>query len=839
MQTTRFHRSARPAILAPGRPALAHHELAAFLESAAGALRDFGISSEHRIAAVLPNGPEAATAFLAITSCAAYAPLNPGYQLRDFEFYLADLKADALLIQAGDASTAARAAEALEIPVLRMETDHGWPAGFFRLEFNGRPGAPRASNGNAALLLHTSGTTSRPKLVPLTAANLAASAQNISATLALGEADRCLNIMPLFHIHGLMAALLAAITSGGSVVCTGGVYATSFFDWLEEFAPTWYTAVPTMHQAILARAAARKETARAAGLRFLRSCSAALAPHLLSRLEEAFQAPLIEAYGMTEAAHQMASNPLPPRVRKPGSVGPAGGPELAVMDESGNLLAPGEVGEVVIRGANVTPGYESNPEANRAAFTNGWFRTGDQGRLDEDGYLRLTGRLKELINRGGEKISPREIDETMLEHQAVRQAVTFAIPHAQLGEEVGVAVELHPGRKATEAELRRFAAARLPAFKAPKLVRLVDEIPKGPTGKLQRIGLAARLGIEPLDHAAARAEYVEPRDELERRLAAIWRDVLGAERVGAQDRFESLGGDSLLAVRVIVEANRSFGCELPFLRFLEEGTLAAMASELREASNGSAAKPGMIPVRPDGGTRPVYCAPGHDGVLLGIRRLSGLLEEAPMWAYRLPAGRSEARVPALGREMADLIERLQPEGPVSLLGVCFGGLVAYEAACELQSRGRAVEPLVMIDTLNPAWKRSAGSLAAAAAFLSMCRLRLKAHWRAVSSLDWKERRAYLAGRFAAFRESVEQKDNVYRGAQASYTPRRRFAGRAILFEMTGRRLSAPTLGWGSLLAGLAQLKRLPFDPCGSLSERTAPLVARELAQEFKFHGGRM
>jgi acyl-CoA synthetase (AMP-forming)/AMP-acid ligase II len=293
----------------------------------------------------------------------------------------------------------------------------------------------------------------------------------------------------------------ASLSAGAAVCCTPGFNAFKFAELLDDVKPTWYTAVPTMHQAILMRMRARPEQARAAKLRFIRSSSASLPPQVMAELEDVFGAPVIEAYGMTEAAHQMASNPLPPRVRKPGAVGVAAGPEIAIMDDDDAILPQGEVGEVVIRGPNVTPGYDNNPAANAKAFADGWFRTGDQGRLDEDGYLFLTGRLKEQINRGGEKISPLEVDVVLLDHPAVAQACTFGIPHEKLGEEVGVAVVLRPGLTATEAEIREFASARLAAFKVPRRVLVMDDIPKGATGKIQRIGLAAKLGLTPQDAA--------------------------------------------------------------------------------------------------------------------------------------------------------------------------------------------------------------------------------------------------------------------------------------------------------------------------------------------------
>lgn len=488
-----------PAILAPDRPPLSFGELRRLVCETTAALRARGIGPEDRVAIVLPNGPEAATSFLAVACAAATAPLNPAYREEELDFYLEDLKAKAVLVTAEERGPAVRVAERRGLTLLRLEVPTGASAGYFRL---GEAGAlePAPSPEATALLLHTSGTTSRPKLVPLSHANLVASARHIKTTLALEPADRCLNIMPLFHIHGLVAAVLASLSAGGSVFCTPGFNALRFFAWLEESRANWYTAVPTMHQAILARAERNPEILARTALRLIRSSSASLPPQVMRALEETFRCPVIESYGMTEAAHQMTSNPLPPRPRKPGSVGLPAGPLVRIADPSAPVFLEGEAeGEVVISGPNVTRGYEANPEANAKAFFEAegrrWFRTGDQGRFDADGYLRITGRLKEIINRGGEKVSPLEVDEVLMDHPAVAQCVTFAIPHEKLGEEVGAAVVLREGATATEQEIRAFAAKHLADFKVPRKIVIVPEIPKGPTGKLQRIGLAQRLGL--------------------------------------------------------------------------------------------------------------------------------------------------------------------------------------------------------------------------------------------------------------------------------------------------------------------------------------------------------
>ncbi len=483
-----------PAIAAPGRATLTYADLRGEIDRLAGQLRALGVSRNDRVAIVLPDGPEMAVTFLAVASCATAAPLNPGYREQEFDFYLNDLRVKALITRPGQASDAHAAAPA---GTLSISLDGA--AGALRLSHDGAtppPAAPEfAAPEDVALMLHTSGTTSRPKLVPLSQLNLTTSARNIVESLELTAADRCLNVMPLFHIHGLIAAVLSSLAAGGSVACTAGFDAFKFFDWLDESKPSWYTAVPTMHQLIVQRARGRADVIERNPLRFLRSSSAALPPSVMEQLERTFDAPLLEAYGMTEAAHQMACNPLPPGERKPGSVGRRTGVEVAVMDEDGALLTGGERGEVVIRGGSVMRGYENNPEATAAAFTDGWFRTGDQGYLAPDGYLFLTGRLKEIINRGGEKVSPREVDEVLLLHAAVEQAVTFAVPHPRLGEEVAAAVVLAIGETAGERELREHAARHLASFKVPRTIVFVDEIPKGPTGKLQRIGLAQQLGL--------------------------------------------------------------------------------------------------------------------------------------------------------------------------------------------------------------------------------------------------------------------------------------------------------------------------------------------------------
>jgi acyl-CoA synthetase (AMP-forming)/AMP-acid ligase II len=488
-----------PALCAEDGSVLSHAELRATRARLRDRMRSLGIGVEDRIAMVLPNGPAAAVAFLAaaITGCAA--PLNPRYRTDELRFYLEDLGAS-VLITGDSGGEAAREAAGEGVLLLRMrgdldrfdiEVDGPKPEKSTAAGAGGRPPGP----DDVALVLHTSGTTSRPKIVPLRQRHLGRSAAGIAESLCLTAADRSLNVMPLFHIHGLLAGLLAPLSAGGSVVATEGFDAFRFFSQLRTLRPSYYTAVPTMHQMVLARSARHAAAARDAGLRFVRSSSASLPAPVLDDLRGLFGVPVIEAYGMTEATHQMCANPLPPGEAKIRSVGMPTGIDLAILDEAGSLQPAGTRGEVSIKGPTVIDGYENNPNADEVAFTNGWFRTGDEGYLDEDGYLFLTGRLKEQINRGGEKVSPLEVDEVLLRHDAVAQAVTFAMPHDKLGEEVAAAVVLVQGATAGESELREHVARSLAAFKVPRRVVFCDELPKGPTGKLRRIGLAQRLGL--------------------------------------------------------------------------------------------------------------------------------------------------------------------------------------------------------------------------------------------------------------------------------------------------------------------------------------------------------
>ncbi|CAN5687427.1 acyl--CoA ligase [soil metagenome] len=485
------HQPSHPAIVVAGSgPTLTYEQLQQHVETLAKQLNRFGINRSDRVAMALPNGVEMIVSFLAATVAGTAAPLNPGYKLDEFRFYLEDTSARALIVPREGMDEAKSAAGDKTLIIEADLNSHG-QVSFESTASGVSTKADRPESDDVALVLHTSGTTSRPKRVPLSHKNLLATAHTVAQTYKLTQDDVSLCVMPLFHVHGLVASTLATLATGGTVVIVPRFNPLSFWSTIREHGVSWYSAVPAIHQLLLSRNKSEVRPSGAEQLRFIRSCSSALASSTMEELERKFGAPVLEAYGMTEAAHQMASNPLSPGLRKPGSVGRETGVKIGILDEQGNELANGEKGEVAIKGPNVFGGYEENPEANATAFTNGWFRTGDQGYLDADGYLTLVGRIKELINRGGEKIAPQEVDEALAAHPAVSEAVCFSVQDRIYGEEVAAAVVLSSPE--TEAGLIEHCRSLLADFKCPKRIHIVEVIPRTATGKIQRRNVAAEI----------------------------------------------------------------------------------------------------------------------------------------------------------------------------------------------------------------------------------------------------------------------------------------------------------------------------------------------------------
>ena len=841
------------AIGAPGRQPLTFERLFAHYRNVIAVLNQIGIGHRDRVALVLPNGPEMATAFLAVSCCATCAPLDPGGRAEEFDFYLSDLGVRAVIVSADVDSPVVAVAERRGILVLRLWSARETEAGIFSLASDGstfRSIAPRAASlDDVALVLYTSGTTAKPKRVPLTHRNICASAENIRTALQLTPADRCLNVMPLFHIHGLIAAVVSSLSAGGTVVCPPAFHAAKFFEWMEEFQPTWYTAVPTIHQTILARASEYREIVERRRFRFIRSSSAALPPNVMSELERVFKTPVIEAYGMTEATHQMASNPLPPGTRKPGSVGVATGLEIATMDVAGRLLSTGETGEVVIRGANVTAGYEDNPAANDMAFCNGWFRTGDQGVIDAEGYLSLTGRLKEMINRGGEKISPREIDDVLMSHPAVAQAVTFATPHPTLGEDVAAAVVLRDTSAATTADIRKFASTKLADFKVPRVTVILAEIPKGPTGKIQRVGMAEKLSLANAGRSsgappAGVAQSAGPRDDVERRLVAIWQRVLALPTVSVNDDFFELGGYSILAAELVEEISREFTTGLSMATLLLASTVEQQARIVRDHLHAPAPK-SLLPIKPDGSRPPFYFVHTVGGNILGYRPVARhLAADQPVYGFQSIGLDGEqpplTSIEEMARGYVRELRAFQPRGPYSLGGQSFGGLVAFEMARQLETDGETVGVLALLDTIHVG-QRGLGR-ARSGRWHRAARLRRQLVSHAGAALRGPDRRGYLRQRVRVVRRHLRnlvwrarfpqfaRVQRANREAFNRFVPRP-YGGRVTFFmaseRMPGERCD-PLEMWQPLATGGVDLYEVPGDHITISVEPNAAVLARLL-----------
>ena len=570
----------RKAILAPGHAPLTHGALWSRMRDAVRELRRCGIGRSDRVAVVLPNGAEAALALISVAAGAVCVPLSPNFTGDECRRYFGDLRLSAL-VAGPDVDPAIRgAAHALGIPIIALLPRPDRGAGAFSLmgSTQRRPVTDGPSGGgDDAFILLTSGTTSRPKMVPVTHASVCLSAYNAAAALALGPRDRLLSLLPLSHAHGLISGVLAALAAGSSVVCTPGFNAAAFFGWLAEFRPTWYTAVPAIHRALIATTGRHKPDR--CSLRLIRSASATLPPNVLGELESLFGVPVIETYGMTEAASQIAANPL--GRRKAGSVGLPAGAEIAIMDGEGRRLPPGERGEIALRGPTITRGYDNDPAANETAFRNGWFRTGDVGYVDSDGYLFIVGRLKDIINRGGQKVAPTEVEEILLSHPDVVDAAVFSISHRRLDEDVAAAVVLREDAKISPHALRQYARERLARFKVPGLIRIVPAITKSHSGKVQRSGLAEALGIAGRRvQAQSGCKTLPPRSELERQLAETWATLLEIGRIGVDEDVYALGADSLTVTQMISRLRAQYGVELSVRDLFDAPTVAELAAHL-------------------------------------------------------------------------------------------------------------------------------------------------------------------------------------------------------------------------------------------------------------------
>jgi oxalate---CoA ligase len=685
------------AIEAPERLPLSYRKLYQNIQDIILSLQTIGVGRGDRVAIVLPNGPEMSLTLLAVSALAVSAPLNPLSQLKEFETYLSDLKVKYLITQSGVESKAYTAASRVGIKVLEISIGKQSSDGRYQLfpkhiqaDSCDMIPASFAKPEETAIILQTSGTTSRPKIIPLTHHNICVSVNYICQALSLCESDKCLSMMPQFHIGGFVDLLLAPLARGGSVLCTSGFNTIDFYSFLKKYTPTWYQAVPATLYELLAYAEKEKISEIKSSLRLIRSVAAPLNPQMMNALEALFCVPVIETYGMTEAAPLITTNHLPPAQRKAGSVGKSVGPEVVIMDQSGKSLPKGEIGEVVIRGENVISGYEGTSEVNDQIFRDGWLHTGDLGYLDEEGYLFLKGRIKEIINRGGEKISPQEIDAVLLKHPAVAEAISFSIPHSILGEDIAAAVVLKEGMELHRQDLIEFAAKRLSFFKVPRTVYFTEYIPKGPTGKAQRIEMASKLNLAV--NVSSDVDYAPARTAVEAQLADIWTKLLKLNRVGIYDNFFDLGGDSLRAVELFLEIEKKFSHTLPLYTIFRFSTIAELSNIIEDKDP---AKELLRRISKPSGKRVFwisYCFGSRDVPVIPLETY---------WEKSPEKNIEDISIEEMAANYVIQIQRYKDKGPYYLGGYSIGGLIALETARQLMNSGEEVPLLFLIDPEAP------------------------------------------------------------------------------------------------------------------------------------------
>ncbi len=481
------HQSHRPAMVATGRTPLAWRELAAYIDAVRADLRRGGFGRDARIGVALPNGPEAALAIVAVSCAAVAVPFDLKLTVPEIEVRLRLLRLRAVVVLRDSPSAMRTAAGLAGLPLIEAEIRD--PE---RLEASlVMPAADEAAPSDepepegVAFILQTSGTTGLPKLIPFSHSNQLATARRVQSWFALTPDDRCLSLSPVYYCHGLTVTVFAPLLSGGSAAFSRDGTAVDVDEWFSALQPTWFSAGPALHLYVMEKAAQRGDVRSLHRLRFVVSGGAPLPSAVQRGLEAVLGVPVLEHYGATEAGQISANLPLLGR-SKAGSCGIPDEGTLVIAGEEGGELPRGQEGEIWIRGPSLISGYLDAPELNSAVFVEGWFRTGDLGRLDEEGFLFLLGRKMEIINRGGEKISPAEVDAALLRHPATVEAAAYGVPHPRLGEDVAADVVLRPGASVSELELRTFLRDHLALYKIPRRIRFVDRLPKGSTGKVQR-----------------------------------------------------------------------------------------------------------------------------------------------------------------------------------------------------------------------------------------------------------------------------------------------------------------------------------------------------------------
>jgi oxalate---CoA ligase len=819
-----------------------------------------GIAPRSVAALALPNEPEFLSAFLAITLSAACAPLDLSLTRDEYRLYLSKINAAALVFADGLNGAVVEVARELGMRLIRIRCTTASAAGVFSVEPVGAaiPGASRRET-DAAVLLHTSATTDTPKLVPLSRANLRAVAQQDFRTLQIGAADRYLSLTPLCHAHGL-AASLTQLGGGGGVFCGSAFAPENLLRSIQQFRPTWISAGVPVLRILLALAREDPDAFRRSPLRFIRSTGSSPDPELMDAFQQVAGVPLLNGYGLTEVPGVTRNTPS---MSRPGSAGRSSGSDLAIRNDAGEFLPEEAEGEIVVRGPALTSGYLDDPQANQKAFRDGWFHTGDIGRIDRDGFLFIAGRKKEIINRGGKKILPLEVDSVLLRHPALADAATFPIPHRTLEQEPAGAVVLRPGAKVSELELRRFAATHLAAYKVPRKIVFLDQIPRATTGKPKRAALTEQF--RELGAPAHSPQLDRPATEIEEMLIAIWRRVLGlergAERITGGDDFFDLGGDSLSAALMLTQAAAAFKLgqsQLPAADFFDHPTVSALARWIAERASETrreAALQNRILVLETRGARlPIFCFSTGEQDAYQFRHLSRWLGPEQPFTVVCPAHPVQHErlltVEEIARQSIATIRAVRPRGPYIMGGYCYGGVVAFETARQLIAQGESVALLALFDTPTPgypkitaAWKRypqeASGMFSAWLRGRKPVTLReIGAHLRALTRIAAHRigakapRRALPSVSQGSPGGSKSGPPEVWHPAMMrAYQPRVlmapivHFVGAGV--SMSTQVLSDPRLGWRDFAGAEFEVRSVAGDHVSILAEAQAPALAAE------------
>lgn len=838
----RQHAARRPrhaAILAPGFPPLSYSELVRYIDTFGAALSAAGIGRSSRVAVLFPAGPELALINVAVACNAALVACNPSLPAAQISQLLRRLNVSAILLPAG-ADPPEWLSGVRPLTVIRVaQAQHS----LLEASIGGDAAAGPAGDAgpeDTALIIQSSGTTGIPKLVPVRHSALIAMAARIENCFELSHLDRAASLLPLYYSQGIKTACLMPLLLGGSIAIPQAPLLDDVNAWLSGLQPTWFAAGPTFLQALLERV---QETSRAPlrhNLRFITAGSAILPERTRIGIERAFGVPLLDAWGMSEVG-MLTANSIRPRERKVGSVGYAYPDEIAISSPEGKILSAGETGEIVVRGPQVFTGYIGDDDANRAAFVDGWFRTGDLGSIDADGFLTITGRIKEIINRGGEKIAPAAVERALLSHPDVLEAAVFAVPHARLGEDVAAAVVPHPGVSPTAAELQKFLGANLPQSMIPRSILFLPSLPKGPTGKVLRKELSASCKVA-VDHVVA-----PPSNEIELRLTGLWRQLLEREDIGVEDDFFACGGDSLLAARMVLEAEK-------ITRKLLRGRTLPMPATIRAFAHDIAgAEPlgeqGLV-ARISGGKQSTPFFFCHGDYLFGGRyawSMADLLGEEHAVYLINNYNLAEIAAPELEQLAAGYLPAViaaQPSGPIRLGGHCNGALMAIELSRQLSARGREVELLVLIEPISlnarPLFRRAGRLLdilcAAVPRRSSRRTLRAMTMFQLWRAFRWTcERlgrsRAAATDPSAAAHEPKELRD-AYRRLMANYMPGY-LSTRVICLTAEGSR-RAVEFDWKPwrILSPDVSLRTIPGTHMSCLTTHIEPL-AKELRKALE------